>query len=78
MKPATVPIKDRPVCGTEDYLLAQQLRHQIPRDERGHFDAGKEKADHETAKTNASACRKRDELSRDCGRAGDSAQYGAR
>ncbi|KAB1083964.1 hypothetical protein F4V91_31725 [Neorhizobium galegae] len=57
VKPATVPIKDRPVFGTEDYLLGQQLWHQIPRDERGHFDAGKEKADHETVKTNASACR---------------------
>ncbi|KAB1108634.1 hypothetical protein F4V89_29125 [Neorhizobium galegae] len=62
MKPAGIPIKDRPVFGTEDYLLGQQLLASIPRDERGHFDAGKEKADHETVETNASACRKRDQF----------------
>ncbi|MER9732481.1 transposase [Mesorhizobium sp. M0217] len=89
MKPAAIPIKHRPRFryeaghhsnqrpagfGTEDYLLGQQLWHQLPRDERGHFDAGKEKADHETVKTNASACRKRDQLPRDCGGIGDSAR----
>ncbi|RWQ87257.1 MAG: hypothetical protein EOS85_06520 [Mesorhizobium sp.] len=45
MKPAAIPIKSRPVFGTEDYLLGQQLWHQSPRDGRGEFDAGKEKAD---------------------------------
>lgn len=77
MKPAAIPTKDRPFFGTEDYLLDQQLWHQLPRDERGHFDAGKEKADHEIVETSASACRKRDQLTRDCGRAGNSMQYGA-
>lgn len=85
VKPAAIPIKDRPPFRFEagqfsalnNYLLGQQLWHQSPRDERGHFDAGKEKADHETIETNAAACRKRDELPRDCGRIGDSAQYGA-
>ncbi|MER9222949.1 hypothetical protein NKI48_29385 [Mesorhizobium sp. M0644] len=60
MKPATIPIKSRPVSGAEDYLPGQQLWHQIPRDEPGGLDAGKEKADHETVETNAAACRKRD------------------
>jgi len=62
LKPATVPIKDRPVIGTEDHSLGQQLWDQIPRDERGDFDAGKEKADHETFATNAAARRKRDQF----------------
>lgn len=75
MKPATIPTKDRPVFGTEDNLLSQQLWHQLPRDERGDCDAGKEKADHESVETNASAYRKRDQL--DCDRAGNSMQYGA-
>lgn len=61
--------------GTEDNLLSQQLWHQLPRDERGDCDAGKEKADHESVETNASAYRKRDQL--DCDRAGNSMQYGA-
>lgn len=53
--------QSRPVFGTEDYLLGQQLWHQSPRHERGHFDAGKEKADQETIETDAAACRKRDD-----------------
>ncbi|MBB3428201.1 hypothetical protein FHT85_005222 [Rhizobium sp. BK312] len=56
VKPAGIPIKDRPVFDTEDYLLGQQLLASIPRDERGDFDAGKEKANHETFATNAAAC----------------------
>lgn len=77
VKPATIPIKIRPVFGTEDTPWVSNLAS-ITRDERGHFDAGKEKADHETIKTNASACRKRDELPRDRRRIGNSAQYGGR
>ncbi|WP_287347485.1 hypothetical protein [Mesorhizobium sp.] len=77
VKPAAIPIKDRPVFGTEDYLLGQQLWHQVPRGKRGDFDAGEEKADHETIETNASACRKRDEHPRDSSHVGDSAQHGA-
>ncbi|RWF86814.1 MAG: hypothetical protein EOR34_32995 [Mesorhizobium sp.] len=76
-KPAAIPIKDRPVFGTEGYLLGQQLWHQVPRGKRGDFDAGEERADHETIETDASACRKRDELPRDSSHFGDSAQHGA-
>lgn len=61
-KPAANPINDRPVFGTEDRSPGQQLWHQIPRDERGNFDAGKEKADHETFTANAAACSKRNQL----------------
>jgi len=41
VNPTTVPIKDRPIFGTEDYLLGQQGLAWIPRDDRGHFEPAK-------------------------------------
>lgn len=44
-RPATVPIKDWPVFGPEDYLLGKQLWYQVPRRKQGDFDVGEEKPD---------------------------------
>ncbi|TIP94368.1 MAG: hypothetical protein E5X58_07030 [Mesorhizobium sp.] len=77
MKPATIPTKDRPVSALKITSWVSNFGINYLAMNEDNFDAGKEKADHETVETNASACRKRDQLPRDCGRAGNSTQYGA-